>query len=143
MQNMADFLHTPFEDRLDFSSHSHSETQHNGAAVANRQSDAVNGAAVHVATGSNNNCMDSSTSGHIMPSQQIHTPPSPSTSPSTVDWRVGGPLDTFLVYNDRRKVTSSAKRRRKPNDTNLHQVCSLDGESSGGMKLHQVRAVEG
>ncbi|CAI7812542.1 unnamed protein product, partial [Closterium sp. NIES-53] len=31
-------------------------------------------------------------------------------------------LDTFLVYNDRRKVTSSAKRRRKPTDTSLHQT---------------------
>lgn len=31
-------------------------------------------------------------------------------------------LDTFVIYNERRKVTSSAKRRRKPNETNLHQT---------------------
>ena len=34
-------------------------------------------------------------------------------------------LDTFVIYNERRKVTSSAKRRRKPTDTSLHQVCEL------------------
>lgn len=31
-------------------------------------------------------------------------------------------LDTFCVYNQRRKVTSSAKRRRKPTDFSLHQT---------------------
>eukprot|EP00250_Pteridium_aquilinum_P016574 c23169_g1_i1 orf=758-3574(+) len=31
-------------------------------------------------------------------------------------------LDTFLVYNQRRKVTSSAKRQRKPTDFSLHQT---------------------
>ena len=34
-------------------------------------------------------------------------------------------LDTFVIYNERRKVTSSAKRRRKPTDTSLHQVCEF------------------
>lgn len=33
-----------------------------------------------------------------------------------------GDLSTFLLYNDRRKVTSSAKRRRKPDDLSLHQT---------------------
>lgn len=31
-------------------------------------------------------------------------------------------LDTFIVYNHRRKVTSSAKKKRKPSDMSLHQV---------------------
>jgi len=31
-------------------------------------------------------------------------------------------LDTYVIYNERRKVTSSAKRRRKPNDASLHQT---------------------
>ncbi|KAI5055644.1 hypothetical protein GOP47_0029165 [Adiantum capillus-veneris] len=31
-------------------------------------------------------------------------------------------LDTFVVYNQRRKVTSSAKRQRKPADFSLHQT---------------------
>lgn len=31
-------------------------------------------------------------------------------------------LDTFLIYNQRRKVTSSAKRQRKPTDFSLHQT---------------------
>ncbi|KAL1808974.1 hypothetical protein ACET3Z_025964 [Daucus carota] len=31
-------------------------------------------------------------------------------------------LDTFIVYNDRRKVTSSAKRKRKHADKSLHQT---------------------
>ncbi|MCO5573851.1 hypothetical protein L7F22_027626 [Adiantum nelumboides] len=31
-------------------------------------------------------------------------------------------LDTFVVYNQRRKVTSSAKRQRKPTDFSLHQT---------------------
>lgn len=31
-------------------------------------------------------------------------------------------LDTFCVYNQRRKVTSSAKRQRKPTDFSLHQT---------------------
>lgn len=31
-------------------------------------------------------------------------------------------LDTFIVYNERRRVTSSAKKKRKPSDTSLHQV---------------------
>eukprot|EP00850_Spirogloea_muscicola_P007041 SM000034S12795 [mRNA] locus=s34:807597:812161:+ [translate_table: standard] len=31
-------------------------------------------------------------------------------------------LDTFLVYNERRKVTSSAKRRRNPDELSLHQT---------------------
>lgn len=31
-------------------------------------------------------------------------------------------LDTFLLYNERRKVTSSAKRRRNPGDLSLHQT---------------------
>lgn len=31
-------------------------------------------------------------------------------------------LDTFIVYNDRRKVTSSAKRKRRCGDKSLHQV---------------------
>lgn len=31
-------------------------------------------------------------------------------------------LDTFVIYNERRKVTSSAKRRRKPTDFSLHQT---------------------
>ncbi|KAE8694837.1 UDP-glucose pyrophosphorylase 3 isoform 4 [Hibiscus syriacus] len=30
-------------------------------------------------------------------------------------------LDTFIVYNERRRVTSSAKKKRKPMDTSLHQ----------------------
>ncbi|CAI5502747.1 unnamed protein product [Closterium sp. Naga37s-1] len=41
-------------------------------------------------------------------------------------------LDTFLVYNDRRKVTSSAKRRRKPTDTSLHQVWLDSGSGAEG-----------
>ncbi|KAL2635747.1 hypothetical protein R1flu_007226 [Riccia fluitans] len=31
-------------------------------------------------------------------------------------------LDTYVIYNQRRKVTSSAKRRRKPGETSLHQT---------------------
>lgn len=31
-------------------------------------------------------------------------------------------LDTFIVYNERRKVTSSAKKRRRHGDKSLHQV---------------------
>ncbi|KAJ7959622.1 UTP--glucose-1-phosphate uridylyltransferase 3 chloroplastic [Quillaja saponaria] len=31
-------------------------------------------------------------------------------------------LDTFIVYNERRRVTSSAKRRRKPGNKTLHQT---------------------
>lgn len=31
-------------------------------------------------------------------------------------------LDTFIVYNERRKVTSSAKKKRKCGDKSLHQV---------------------
>nr|XP_043631343.1 UTP--glucose-1-phosphate uridylyltransferase 3, chloroplastic isoform X2 [Erigeron canadensis] len=31
-------------------------------------------------------------------------------------------LDTFIVYNHRRKVTSSAKKKRKPADMSLHQT---------------------
>ncbi|KAL7108918.1 hypothetical protein ACP275_06G143000 [Erythranthe tilingii] len=31
-------------------------------------------------------------------------------------------LDTFIVYNERRKVTSSAKKRRRPTDNSLHQT---------------------
>lgn len=33
-----------------------------------------------------------------------------------------GDLDTFVTYNQRRKVTSSAKRRRKQNEHSLHQT---------------------
>jgi hypothetical protein len=33
-----------------------------------------------------------------------------------------GELDTFIVYNERKKVTSSAKRKLKPDDRSLHQV---------------------
>ena len=33
-----------------------------------------------------------------------------------------GELDTFIVYNERKKVTSSAKRKLKPEDRSLHQV---------------------
>lgn len=31
-------------------------------------------------------------------------------------------LDTFIVYNERRRVTSSAKRKRRHADNSLHQV---------------------
>ncbi|BFI29308.1 UTP---glucose-1-phosphate uridylyltransferase [Marchantia polymorpha subsp. ruderalis] len=31
-------------------------------------------------------------------------------------------LDTYVIYNQRRKVTSSAKRRRKPGEHSLHQT---------------------
>lgn len=31
-------------------------------------------------------------------------------------------LDTFIVYNERRKVTSSAKKKRRHADKSLHQV---------------------
>lgn len=31
-------------------------------------------------------------------------------------------LDTFIVYNERRKVTSSAKKKRQHADKSLHQV---------------------
>uniref|UniRef100_A0ACD5T9R2 Uncharacterized protein n=1 Tax=Avena sativa TaxID=4498 RepID=A0ACD5T9R2_AVESA len=31
-------------------------------------------------------------------------------------------LDTFIVYNERKKVTSSAKRKLKPEDSSLHQT---------------------
>ncbi|KAL3684030.1 hypothetical protein R1sor_002052 [Riccia sorocarpa] len=31
-------------------------------------------------------------------------------------------LDTYVIYNERRKVTSSAKRRRKPGEASLHQT---------------------
>lgn len=34
-----------------------------------------------------------------------------------------GSLDTFMVYNERKRVTSSAKRKRKPKDKSLHQAC--------------------
>ena len=48
---------------------------------------------------------------------------------SWVNWRCwlvwADELDTFVIYNERRKVTSSAKRRRKPTDTSLHQVCEF------------------
>eukprot|EP00897_Mesotaenium_endlicherianum_P008591 jgi/Mesen1/7760/ME000408S06868 len=45
-----------------------------------------------------------------------------NTSPTRISRDLHGELDTFLLYNDRRKVTSSAKRRRKPDDLNLHQT---------------------
>lgn len=35
-------------------------------------------------------------------------------------------LDTFIVYNERRRVTSSAKRKRRHGDKCLHQVWSSD-----------------
>ena len=153
MQNMADFLHTSFSGRLDIS-----QEQHSSAAVADRHTGGANGAAVHLASssssssggnGSNGNFMDRSVNGNAMPSQQTHPSSSPPTS-SPTDWRVGGPLDTFLVYNDRRKVTSSAKRRRKPNDTNLHQVraapCTrleLHPAPGESCSLDKVRATQG
>ncbi|KAJ0987634.1 hypothetical protein J5N97_005990 [Dioscorea zingiberensis] len=31
-------------------------------------------------------------------------------------------LDTFIIYNERKRVTSSAKRKRKQTDTSLHQT---------------------
>ncbi|XP_078181562.1 UDP-glucose pyrophosphorylase 3 isoform X2 [Carex rostrata] len=31
-------------------------------------------------------------------------------------------LDTFMVYNERKRVTSSAKKKRKPEDKSLHQT---------------------
>lgn len=31
-------------------------------------------------------------------------------------------LDTFIVYNERRRVTSSAKKKRRHGDKSLHQV---------------------
>lgn len=37
-----------------------------------------------------------------------------------------GALDTFIVYNERKKVTSSAKRKRKPTDKSLHQACEAN-----------------
>lgn len=33
-----------------------------------------------------------------------------------------GELDTFIVYNERKRVTSSAKRKLKSEDRSLHQV---------------------
>ena len=35
-------------------------------------------------------------------------------------------LDTFIVYNERRRVTSSAKKKRKHADKSLHQVSLSD-----------------
>lgn len=34
-------------------------------------------------------------------------------------------LDTFMVYNERRRVTSSAKKKRKHADMSLHQVIAF------------------
>lgn len=31
-------------------------------------------------------------------------------------------LDTFIVFNERRRVTSSAKKKRRDADKSLHQV---------------------
>ncbi|KAK9050678.1 hypothetical protein SSX86_030351 [Deinandra increscens subsp. villosa] len=42
--------------------------------------------------------------------------------PSRCSEGVGEMLDTFIVYNNRRKVTSSAKKKRKPADMSLHQT---------------------
>ncbi|KAG2723949.1 hypothetical protein I3760_02G194800 [Carya illinoinensis] len=45
-----------------------------------------------------------------------------STSSSPFYGRVEDNLDTFIVYNERRRVTSSAKRKRKHADKSLHQT---------------------
>ncbi|XP_040999798.1 UTP--glucose-1-phosphate uridylyltransferase 3, chloroplastic isoform X1 [Juglans microcarpa x Juglans regia] len=45
-----------------------------------------------------------------------------STSSSRCYDRVEDNLDTFIVYNERRRVTSSAKRKRKHADKSLHQT---------------------
>ncbi|KAL1080443.1 hypothetical protein V6Z11_D10G295600 [Gossypium hirsutum] len=45
-----------------------------------------------------------------------------NTYPSRCFKGVEDNLDTFLVYNERRRVTSSAKKKRKPLDTSLHQT---------------------
>lgn len=31
-------------------------------------------------------------------------------------------LDTFIIYNERKRVTSSAKKKRRQTDKSLHQV---------------------
>ncbi|KAG0557572.1 hypothetical protein KC19_11G141300 [Ceratodon purpureus] len=41
---------------------------------------------------------------------------------STISPEEHDELGTYVIYNDRRKVTSSAKRRRKPNEASLHQT---------------------
>ncbi|KAL8119786.1 UTP--glucose-1-phosphate uridylyltransferase 3, chloroplastic [Apium graveolens] len=45
-----------------------------------------------------------------------------NTYPSRCYKGVEDLLDTFIVYNDRRKVTSSAKKKRKHADKSLHQT---------------------
>ncbi|XP_052478085.1 UTP--glucose-1-phosphate uridylyltransferase 3, chloroplastic isoform X3 [Gossypium raimondii] len=45
-----------------------------------------------------------------------------NTYPSRCFKGVEDNLDTFIVYNERRRVTSSAKKKRKPSDTSLHQT---------------------
>ncbi|KAF5453698.1 hypothetical protein F2P56_028584 [Juglans regia] len=45
-----------------------------------------------------------------------------STSSSRCYDRLEDNLDTFIVYNERRRVTSSAKRKRKHADKSLHQT---------------------
>ncbi|KAE8726771.1 hypothetical protein F3Y22_tig00006230pilonHSYRG00017 [Hibiscus syriacus] len=45
-----------------------------------------------------------------------------STYPSRCYKDVEDKLDTFIVYNERRRVTSSAKKKRKPSDTSLQQT---------------------
>ncbi|KAK8508246.1 hypothetical protein V6N13_055689 [Hibiscus sabdariffa] len=45
-----------------------------------------------------------------------------NTFPSRRYKDVEDQLDTFIVYNERRRVTSSAKKKRKPSDTSLHQT---------------------
>lgn len=45
-------------------------------------------------------------------------------------------LDTFVVYNSRTKVSSSAKRRRKSGEMNLHQVgaCTFGWQDALGWR---------
>ncbi|ONK77069.1 uncharacterized protein A4U43_C02F2790 [Asparagus officinalis] len=45
-----------------------------------------------------------------------------STYASRCNKDIESSLDTFMVYNERKRVTSSAKRKRKPKDKSLHQT---------------------
>jgi hypothetical protein len=52
-------------------------------------------------------------------------------TPISLSLSLKGELDTFMVYNERKRVTSSAKKKRKPEDKSLHQVSNSRIHSPG------------
>ncbi|CAI5474612.1 unnamed protein product [Closterium sp. Yama58-4] len=116
MQNIADLLVTTLPHRLpldtDTTAAAASSTSpaHNGQATAQESREGRGGAQVQGERGSgteNTGTWEDGAEGSAAEESRR---------------QVQAVLDTFLIYNDRRKVTSSAKRRRKPTDTSLHQT---------------------